>query len=526
MVIVRIILSILVIPGSIGLVKGETFSLALVPGWNLISAPFEPQPNGITAVLSSIDNKYSAVYAFNASGRKYEGFIPGAQDNDISTIQSGRGYWLYALTAANLTFEGSSNSSEISLIEGWNLIGYKGLTSMSVTSALGSVQSSVDAVYGFNSTAGSYNAYIPGQDSNLNMLEPGHGYWIYATRNTTWRLPPTNPTPSNPPSPNPPKGLVFPGREWVTASPDSQGFDAAKLSSGIDGINNGGNVMVIRNGYVVKTRGNIGQTGINIFSAAKSITSLVFARLLQQGKVRYDDTLPGSDFPRAPVATFRQFLTMTSDYGLTPHEPGRHYAYNNEAIKFYGEYMRKTFFAGKDAPGVYQAALFDIIGHQDNITIHPDKGVKGTPWAGGPIISTRDFARAGLLVLAEGNWQGKQLIPVEYCRELYKNQIPENATMSKSPGVGESGTNTNYNQQGPSQGMKGRYSFGWWNNSNRRSANDVAYTNASGRGGNYLIVIPAWNVVIAVTNNKPEDRPSAESYINAVRSALCLTCTP
>ena len=327
-------------------------------------------------------------------------------------------------------------------------------------------------------------------------------------------------------SPPPPArindALVFPAADWAAATPESQGLDSGKLEAGLKSINYAGNVVIIRNGYLVKTKGSPSDSAISIYSATKSLTALVFARLLQQGKVSYDELLPRSDYPTGPRASFRHFLTMTSDYDLTPHQPGRHYAYNNSAIRFYGEHMRMKFFPAETAAGVIKAMILDSIGGQDTISIDPAPGVKGTPWAGGQRISARDMARMGLLVLAGGVWKDKQIIPTEFCNALFKNQIPDTATISTSPGTVESGTNTESNQQEPSRGLKGNYSFGWWCNENGRFGSDVPreITYASGRGGNYIIVIRPWNVVIAVTNNEPERRPRAEAYIKVVSDAL------
>lgn len=316
--------------------------------------------------------------------------------------------------------------------------------------------------------------------------------------------------------------LVFPNSDWLRAVPESQGLSSGKLDAGLNNINYAGNVAIVRNGYLVKTKGDVGDSSINIYSAAKSITALVFARLLQQGKVSYDELIPRSDYPTAPRASFRHFLTMTSDYDLTPHRPGEHYAYNNTAVRFYGEHLRLKFFPAETAAGVVKATIFDAIGGQDGISISPDPGVKGTPWAGGQKISARDLARAGLLVLAKGVWKDEQVIPAEFCVALFRNQIPSTAAMNTSPGTVEGGTNTESNQQGPSRGLEGSYSFGWWCNEGGRFGpgvpSDVAY--ASGRGGNYVIVIRPWNVVIAVTNNEPERRPGPEAYIKAVKDAF------
>ena len=69
-----------------------------------------------------------------------------------------------------------------------------------------------------------------------------------------------------------------------------------------------------------------------------------------------DTLVDGSDFPTPPKASYRHLMSMTSDYGLTPHAPGRHYAYNNEGVQFYGVAMDRQFF---DSIGPVAVLPFD-----------------------------------------------------------------------------------------------------------------------------------------------------------------------
>lgn len=315
---------------------------------------------------------------------------------------------------------------------------------------------------------------------------------------------------------------VFPEVEWKTASPGAQCLDAQKLEAALKAIPHHGNIAVIRNGYLVHSVGNISDSQINIYSATKSLTALVFARLLQQGRVTYDELLPRSDYPTGPRASFRHFLTMTSDYDLTPHAPGRHYAYNNTAVRFYGEHLRIKFYPHLTAAEMIEELLFKAIGHQDRISVNPSPTVYGTPWAGGQQVSARDLARLGLLVLAGGKWKGEQIIPAEFCEALYRHQIPGEAAMSSSTGTERTDSNAPSNQQESSQRLKSCYSFGWWCNGNGASGEGLPrdMTSARGRGGNYIIVVRSWGVVVAVTNNEPQRRPAAEAYVKAVQDAL------
>lgn len=316
---------------------------------------------------------------------------------------------------------------------------------------------------------------------------------------------------------------MFPISEWSRRAFHADRLDEEKLAAGLRAIPHGGNIAVVQAGVLMASVGDVSDSHVNIYSAAKSLTALVFARLLQSGEVGYDDLLPRSDYPAGPRASYRHFLTMTSDYDLSPHAPGRHCAYNNVAVRFYGQHMNLRHFPGLSAAGVLQAALFDHIGHEDPVSLTRRSGVYGAPWAGGPRISARDLARVGLLVLARGRWRNTQVIPAEFCDALFRNQIPADATVSASTGTESKDLDAEANQQRISRMLPGNYSYGWWCNESGRLGADlpreVAY--AAGSGGNLLAVVKPWRTVIAVTNDQlNERRPPVEAYLRAVKGAL------
>ena len=97
---------------------------------------------------------------------------------------------------------------------------------------------------------------------------------------------------------------------------------------------------------------------------------------------------------------------------------------------------------------------------------------------GGIFISTEDHARFGLLFLNKGKWEGKQLIS-----ELWINEA-----------TNPSGSNASYG-------------YMWWLNSKGTTRywegvpENVYY--ASGFGGNYIVVIPDFNMVVVARWMEP-----------------------
>jgi hypothetical protein len=162
-------------------------TISLKQHWNLISIPVQPTDTSISSVLSSINGKYLAVYAYD--GNNYEAYIPGASSNPLKKIEAGRGYWVYMNDAATLTVEGSEASKNVNLKIGWNLVGYSSTQSVPIAQGIASVGNRVTAVYAFDSVANSYQGYVPPSISVLTSLDPGRGYWMYATENATWAIP-------------------------------------------------------------------------------------------------------------------------------------------------------------------------------------------------------------------------------------------------------------------------------------------------------------------------------------------------
>jgi hypothetical protein len=172
-------------------------TISLREGWNLISLPVQPANASPSAVLSSIASNVQAVYAFN--GTEYEAYIPGESSNTLTRIEAGRGYWVYMNGDGTLNIDGAEPSKTVTLKTGWNLVGYNSGSSLPVSSALNSIANKYSAIYAFDTAANSYTAYIPGDGGTLSQLEPGRGYWIYATENATWTLPQSTTPPVTPP---------------------------------------------------------------------------------------------------------------------------------------------------------------------------------------------------------------------------------------------------------------------------------------------------------------------------------------
>lgn len=288
---------------------------------------------------------------------------------------------------------------------------------------------------------------------------------------------------------------VYPahGGAWDTATPAEMGFDAGAFATALAACPD--RTIVIRNGYIVGTKGDVTLTGLT-WSASKSLTSLIYARQLYLHTVNHDDAVPSSDFPSAPTATYRQFLSMTSDYGLNQpsHAPGSHFAYNNGAVHHYGTHLKTTFYAGRTHAQTLADAYVTALGFQDAFD-YPDNPPEGpnfmSGWNGGWTMSTRDMARITYLVLRGGVWKGKRILSARFIDDLYSGQIPGAATASTDE------DDDFYNQPGNTAVLNGNWSYGFWTNFATPNGTSVSM---QGRYGTVAIVVRPYNLIIAYVN--------------------------
>jgi hypothetical protein len=160
--------------------------LMLTKGWNLISLPLQPTATDLLQVLSSINEKYTVVHAYD--GKKYETYVPATVNNSLAKMEAARGYWVHMKEAKTLTLTGIIPTPNINLKHGWNLTGYNSLKAMPVAQALNSIDGSHQSVYAFDPASNGYVGYSPSGMTALSLIEPDKGYWIFANKDITWTL--------------------------------------------------------------------------------------------------------------------------------------------------------------------------------------------------------------------------------------------------------------------------------------------------------------------------------------------------
>lgn len=143
------------------------FVLALAPGWNLLSLPIVPADTSLAAVLQGLPE--GPAWIWDPAG----GYTPTLE------LAPPRAFWVYLpasrLPPAGVTVLGSAlPTAELSLQAGWNLVGpvagppYEAWAAPLISAAAGAESFRVWAMDGA--------AYLP-----AGRLQPGHGYWVFAT---------------------------------------------------------------------------------------------------------------------------------------------------------------------------------------------------------------------------------------------------------------------------------------------------------------------------------------------------------
>jgi CubicO group peptidase (beta-lactamase class C family) len=194
-------------------------------------------------------------------------------------------------------------------------------------------------------------------------------------------------------------------------------------------------------------------------------------------------------------------------------KPGSYFLYNNWDFNALGTiYERETgrdFYRAfaEDIAGPAGLKDFDVAVHQAQ-AIRNDTGLSDHP-ARHLVLSTRDMAALGQLMLQKGQWQGGSIIPQDWVATTTATATPAAEvarTSSFIPGLG--------------------YGWLWWTfDSKGDSAGDWpaprkgGYT-ASGAYGQFITVIPALDMVVAHTVVAPSQRNvPPEAYFGRILPA-------
>jgi hypothetical protein len=162
--------------------------LPLSSGWNLISLPVQPPDTTISTVLSGLNGSYDVAWGYPS--QSWEFYDPNNRSGStLTTMQAGIGYWIGMTSTGTLIVSGSTPSSSLSLLEGWNLVGYSGSACATASKALSSLGTALQVAWGYPGQA--WEVYDPNDPagSTLTQFCPNNGYWVKVSQSRTWTPP-------------------------------------------------------------------------------------------------------------------------------------------------------------------------------------------------------------------------------------------------------------------------------------------------------------------------------------------------
>ena len=299
---------------------------------------------------------------------------------------------------------------------------------------------------------------------------------------------------------------VFPGESWERiADPATAGYSAEGLEQVIEytkTLDTTG-LLVIVGGKALLIYGNLEELSY-LASVRKSILSILYGKYVTDGTIRLNTTLEalgitdhGGLLEVEKKAKIDHLITARSGIyhpasnsgdstaDAPPRgsqEPGEYFLYNNWDFNCAGYIFEKLTHQI-----IYDALERDLaipINMQDFDRLRQRKSGNLTRslypayhiW-----LSTRDMARIGYLMLREGNWDGRQVVPRSWARRISRAKTP-------------------LEEMNPAPYKKGTHGYGymWWIWDGPKAVGPYkgAYT-ASGAYGQYITVFPALDMVIA-----------------------------
>jgi CubicO group peptidase (beta-lactamase class C family) len=266
-------------------------------------------------------------------------------------------------------------------------------------------------------------------------------------------------------------------------------------------------IVMLHNGNVVYEYGNIKEVSY-IASCRKSVLSILYGKHVANGAINLDETIEGLKIDEEDgllalekQATVNDIITSRSGVFHIPanggydkknilkrgsKKPGEYFVYNNWDFNVAGYILEKQ--TGNSIYKEVEDQLAIPLGFQDwNIKNQKKKHSKRKSKypAYHMYFSTRDMAKIGQLMLNEGQWEGKQLIPKDWIKKIITTVTPVDTV------------NLRYGRTLKSD-VQVSYGYMWWlfEEFNGNSDFKGAYT-ASGYGGQFITVIPRLNIVIA-----------------------------
>lgn len=271
-------------------------------------------------------------------------------------------------------------------------------------------------------------------------------------------------------------------------------------------------IMVLQHGKVLAEKW-MGEGAADkphiLYSVSKTFTATAIGFAVSEGKLKvtdkvisfFPDKLPAEISPDLKEMSIQDLLTMSCGQDTDPtnsirkqegvdwvqeflsvpveHKPGTYFVYNSMGTYMLSAILQKV--TGEKIVDYLSARLFQPLSIAYPRWDESPQGINCGGW--GLYLTTEDMAKMGQLFLQNGVWEGKQLLPAAWIEEATTSKIaslpagvrPENVKMKPED----------------SDWLQG-YCYQMW----RCRHNGVR---ADGASGQYIIILPEKDAVIAVT---------------------------
>jgi CubicO group peptidase (beta-lactamase class C family) len=316
----------------------------------------------------------------------------------------------------------------------------------------------------------------------------------------------------------PQKRDYWPTAGWRSSTPEMQGMDSAKLLIADEFIQNrlpdAFSLLVVKNGYLVYEKyyrwGDPDKFAV-VHSVTKSVISALIGIALDRGHLNnvdqkliefFPEHITDESDPRKREIRLKHLLTMSAgfrwnDWGPVmrfwytssnwaeytiqlPQEknPGDVFNYNSSTSHLLSIILSKSTktstldFARKN--------LFEPLGIQSAYWHQDPQGYNIGGFGLG--LSARDLAKIGFLYLNNGYWNGQPIVPERWVKESTDQHIQA----SRHPIYGRFG-----------------YGYQWW----VKTVDGCSSFRAWGRRGQFIVVVPQLDLVVAVTSATAQPHP-------------------
>ncbi len=240
-----------------------------------------------------------------------------------------------------------------------------------------------------------------------------------------------------------------------------------------------------------------------IFSVSKSFTSMALGFALEEGLLSLDDKiavlfeekLPPHPDEKLSRLTVRQSMVMANGHAECPifkarvenptcedwladilsqplaYEPGTHFLYSNISSYFVSAAIQKK--TGQTLCEYLTPRLFAPLHIFNPQWESCPNGIN--LGASGLYLTTAELSRFGQLLLDEGRFEGKQVVPADYIKLASSNLMDNNNGSTNDP-----------------EAISG-YGLQFWRNTIPNSYR------ADGKYGQYIVVLPDYDAVVTVT---------------------------